>query len=159
MEFETVGKIYRLSSKHTLPIALKKAWDFFSNPKNLATITPDELSFTILSGADSDVHEGQIIQYKVKPFPFYSVTWVTEITYLEKEKYFVDEQRYGPYEFWHHKHFFKSVPNGVEMIDIVDYKVPFGWLGRKLTAGLVKKELSKIFNHRNQKLTELFGEY
>lgn len=159
MDFESKGKVYRISSTHKVPINIKEAWEFFSNPTNLATITPDSLNFKILSGAEDSIFKGQIIQYKVKPFPFYATIWVTEITYMEKEKYFVDEQRYGPYSFWHHKHFFKSIPGGVEMTDIVDYKVPFGWIGRILSAPLIKKELKKIFTYRNQKLTTLFGNY
>ena len=85
--------------------------------------------------------------------------WVTEISQVEEGNYFIDEQRYGPYDFWHHKHFFKAIPGGTEIRDVVDFKVPFGWLGRNLLKGLIKRELKKIFTYRNNKLTELFGTY
>lgn len=157
--FESKGIINQLTTVQNLPIGIKEAWGFFSNPKNLANITPDKLKFKIISSLDAEIYPGQIIQYKVQPLPLYNSYWVTEITYMEKEKYFVDEQRFGPYAFWHHKHFFNVINGGVEMTDIVDYKIPFGWLGKLLFGRLIRSELKKIFNYRNQKLVELFGKY
>ena len=84
--------------------------------------------------------------------------WVTEITHVKEKEFFVDEQRFGPYKFWHHKHFFKAVDGGVEMEDIVHYKVPFGFLGKLLHPILVKPKLDEIFRYRKQKLTALFGD-
>jgi len=141
-----------------LPISKKEAWDFLSDPKNLAVITPPHMGFQILSGADRPMFQGQIIQYIVKPFPLVSTKWVTEITHVQKGSYFVDEQRFGPYSLWHHKHFIKEVPDGVEMEDIIDYKLPFGFLGQIMHPILVKKQLQKIFRFREKKLAELFGE-
>lgn len=159
MEITLTGKVFQMSSAQQLPIDNKTAWDFFSNPKNLATITPDKLNFRIISGANEKIYAGQIIQYKVNPFPVYSSLWVTEISQVVEGNYFIDEQRYGPYDFWHHKHFFKAIPGGTEIRDVVDFKVPFGWLGRNLLKGLIKRELKEIFTYRNNKLTELFGTY
>ena len=150
-------QLYQLKSRQALPITKEQAWNFFSSPKNLKVITPEHMGFHILDGADTAIFPGQIIQYLVKPFPFYSVKWVTEITHVEPGKFFVDEQRFGPYALWHHKHFIKPLEKGVEMLDIVDYKLPFGILGRIAHPILVKKQLEKIFNFREQKLTELFG--
>ena len=157
MKITLTGKVYQISSVQRLPIDNKTAWEFFSNPKNLASITPDKLNFRIISGANEKIYAGQIIQYKVNPFPIYTSLWVTEISQVEEGSYFIDEQRYGPYDLWHHKHFFKSIPGGTEIKDVVDFKVPFGWLGRNLLKGLIKRELKEIFTYRNNKLTELFG--
>ena len=159
MKITLTGKVYQISSVQRLPIDNKTAWEFFSNPKNLASITPDKLNFRIISGANEKIYAGQIIQYKVNPFPIYTSLWVTEISQVEEGSYFIDEQRYGPYDFWHHKHFFKAIPGGTEIRDVVDFKVPFGWLGRNLLKGLIKRELKEIFTYRNNKLTELFGTY
>ena len=87
---------------------------------------------------------GQIIKYIVKPLFGIPLRWVTEITHVERESYFVDEQRYGPYKLWHHKHFFNKIKDGVEMIDIVDYRLPFGILGRMAHPLLLKKIKSNI---------------
>jgi len=152
-------KIYRLHTKQKLPISLDKAWEFLSNPQNLKTITPDYMSFNILSGADRPMYAGQIIQYIVTPVLGIKTKWVTEITHNVDKKYFVDEQRYGPYSMWHHKHFLKEINGGVEMEDIIDYKIPFGIIGQLVHPIIVKPKLDEIFNYRTKKLEELFGTY
>lgn len=138
---------------------MNEAWDFLSDPKNLKTITPDYMGFDILSGADRKMYPGQIIQYIVTPVAGIPTKWVTEITHVKEGEYFVDEQRFGPYALWHHKHFIKPIANGVEMEDIVDYKLPFGILGRLAHPILVKPKLKEIFDYRFKKLIELFGPY
>lgn len=150
-------KIYRLHTTQKLPIGIDKAWDFFSDPKNLKIITPDYMGFNTLSGDDRKMFPGQIIQYIVKPVMGIPMKWVTEITHVQDKYYFVDEQRFGPYSLWHHKHFFKEIEGGIEMEDIVDYKLPFGILGQLLHPFLVKPKLQQIFDYRSEKLKSLFG--
>ena len=145
-------KLYQLKTKQKLPISVDKAWDFFSNPKNLKEITPKEMNFRILSGADKSIFAGQIIQYKVTPILGISTKWVTEITHVKDKEYFVDEQRFGPYSLWHHKHFIKEIDGGIEMEDIVDYKIPFGFLGQIAHSLFIKKKLRQIFNYREKKI-------
>ena len=150
-------KIYTLHTKQDLPITLQEAWDFLSDPKNLKVITPDYMGFKTLSGDDRPMFAGQIIQYIVTPVAGIPTKWVTEITHVVDKKYFVDEQRFGPYALWHHKHFIREIPGGVEMEDIVDYKVPMGILGQIVHPFLVKPKLKEIFEYREKKLIELFG--
>jgi len=152
-------KIYTKRAKQNLPISIEEAWDFLSNPKNLKTITPDYMGFEILAGADRPMYSGQIIQYIVTPVLGIKTKWVTEITHVIDKTYFVDEQRFGPYALWHHKHFLKEIDGGVEMEDIIDYKVPMGFIGQLVHPILVKPKLDEIFNYRYQKLIELFGDY
>lgn len=159
MNFSTKGMVYTLSSKQKLPISLEEAWQFLSSPKNLKTIAPDYMGFHILSGAEKPMFAGQIIQYIVTPVFGIKTHWVTEITHVVDKTYFVDEQRFGPYALWHHKHFLRKVEGGVEMEDVIDYKLPFGFLGRWLHPILVKPKLTEIFNYRRQKLSELFGQF
>jgi ligand-binding SRPBCC domain-containing protein len=151
-------KIYTLHSKQNLPISKAEAWEFLSNPKNLKIITPDYMSFNIVSGADRPMFAGQIIQYIVTPILGIKTKWVTEITNVKDNSYFVDEQRFGPYALWHHKHFINEIEGGVEMEDIIDYKVPFGWLGQLAQPIMVQPKLNEIFDYRRKKLIELFGE-
>lgn len=152
-------KIYRLHTHQNLPISVDEAWDFLSDPKNLKTITPDYMGFNILSGADRKMYAGQIIQYIVTPIAGIPTKWVTEITHVQDKEFFVDEQRFGPYSLWHHKHFIKEIPGGVTMEDIVDYKLPMGILGQLAHPIVVKPKLKEIFDYRYQKLIELFGPY
>ena len=111
--------LYTLHATQKLPISLEEAWEFLSNPANLKVITPDYMTFKIISGADRPMYAGQIIEYIVTPLLGIKTSWVTEITHVEPLKYFVDEQRFGPYTLWHHKHFIKEIDGGVEMEDLV----------------------------------------
>jgi ligand-binding SRPBCC domain-containing protein len=151
-------KLYQIKTKQKLPISVDKAWEFLSNPKNLKEITPKHMNFRILSGADRTIFAGQIIQYKVTPMLGISTKWVTEITHVKDKEYFVDEQRFGPYALWHHKHFIKKIDGGVEMEDVIDYKIPFGIIGQIAHPIIVKNKLKQIFKYRENKLKELFGE-
>lgn len=150
-------KIYTLHAKQNLPITMEEAWNFLSNPKNLKVITPDYMGFNIQSGADRPMFAGQIIEYIVTPILGIKTKWVTEITHVVDKEYFVDEQRFGPYALWHHKHFIKEIDGGVEMEDLLHYKLPFGILGQLVHPFLVKPKLNEIFEFRKNKLVELFG--
>lgn len=152
-------KIYTLHTTQKLPISINEAWDFISDPKNLEAITPDSMGFKTISGDDKKMFPGQIIQYIVKPLFGIPMKWVTEITHVADKSYFVDEQRFGPYALWHHKHFLKEIPGGVEMEDIVDYALPLGFLGQLVQPFLVKPKIKEIFDYRRNKLIELFGEF
>jgi ligand-binding SRPBCC domain-containing protein len=146
----------RLEYILTLPISLEKAWDFFSDPNNLAKITPKEMSFTVTSKQPEKVYAGLIITYIIKPLLGIPVTWVTEISQVKENEFFIDEQRFGPYKFWHHQHFFKAVNGGVEMTDIVHYSVPFGIIGTIMNKLLIKKKVENIFKYRKEILTGIF---
>jgi len=152
-------KIFVLSNHQKLPISKEEAWSFLSSPKNLARITPKSMEFKVISGADRPIYAGQIIEYSVTPLLGIRMKWVTEISHVKEGSYFVDEQRYGPYALWHHKHFIKEIEGGVEMEDLIHYKLPFGILGAMLQPILVKSKLKEVFDYRTKKLTEIFGEY
>ena len=148
--------VYTLEYKQTLPISLEESWEFFATPKNLSQITPKELGLTVTSKIPEKMYPGLIIKYKVSPVSFVKMNWVTEITHIEDLHYFVDEQRFGPYKFWHHKHFFKQTDNGVEITDIVDYALPFSPLMDFMNDLMVKEKLRFIFDYRSKVLEELF---
>lgn len=152
-------KLYTLHKTQRLPIDMATAWDFLSNPKNLSKLTPPEMQMTIISGADRPMYAGQVLQYSVTPLPGFKTKWVSEITQYDEGRYFVDVQLYGPYAFWHHKHFIHKIDGGVEMEDIIDYKVPFGILGQWVHPFLVKPKLDAIFQFRKEQMEAIFGNY
>lgn len=151
-------KVYQLRRTQFLPISIAEAWQFFSSPRNLARITPDYMRFHILgfSGGEK-MYAGQIIRYKIFILPFVPIHWTTEISHVEEPSYFVDEQRFGPFSLWHHQHRFKEVPGGVEMIDEVNYAVPFGFLGRIVNSIFVQNEVNSIFDYRFRILEMFFS--
>lgn len=149
-------KLHKLEKSITVNTDLDNCWDFFSNPANLEEITPEYMDFTIVDSDNKSMYPGQIIQYYVKPFLGMKMTWVTEITQVGENGFFIDEQRMGPYKFWHHKHYFRPVETGVEMTDVVHYALPYGLLGRLAHALFVKRQLQQIFDYRTQKIKTLF---
>ncbi len=137
---------------------MDEAWDFFSSPANLQKITPEKLGFKIVSKHHGEkMYAGQIIEYYVKPLFGIPLYWMTEITHVADKKYFIDEQRFGPYSMWHHQHHFKETPEGIEMTDIVHYKLPFGILGELAHTLFVKKQLQGIFDYRFKVVEDLWG--
>lgn len=155
-----MNKVYRLKSVQKIPSGIEATWKFFSDPNNLLVITPPFLNLKVTNEIyGHETYGGQIITYTVRPILGIPIFWMTEITHVEPMQFFVDEQRKGPYKLWHHQHHFKEIAGGVEMTDIVHYRLPFGILGRLAHPLIVKNKLQQIFSFRYQKVNELFGEW
>lgn len=150
-------RLHRLEAKHVLPIPLEEAWAFFSDPSKLPVITPPSLNLSPTSPLPSEMHPGMVVTYKISPFPGLKLLWVTEITHVQDRAFFVDEQRAGPYSFWHHQHHFQAVTEGTAMHDIVHFAVPFGVLGDIAGGGTVRRKVKEIFAYRRKALDERFG--
>ena len=149
---------FSLKTVQKIPVNIDTAWEFFSNPANLQAITPNNLGFKILSNHHgAKMYPGQIIEYKVKPVLGIPIYWMTEITHVKDKEFFVDEQRFGPYSMWHHQHHFKAIDGGVEMTDIVHYKLPLWFLGDIANTIMVKRQLRGIFDHRFTAVEQRFG--
>ena len=151
-------KVYQLHKKQLLKTTLEDAWSFFSTPKNLNDITPSDMNFKILGGHAEPMFAGQIIRYKINPIANFPMSWITEITHCVPEKYFIDEQRFGPFKLWHHMHRFTETEEGVLMEDILHYSLPLGWAGRLVAGSFVEKKVKNIFEHRFEKLENLFNQ-
>ena len=150
-------KAYRLHTTQRLPISVEEAWRFFSDPKKLAEITPSWLDFQMTNEVPDEIVPGTIITYTIRPILGIPIDWMTEITHAEAPFRFVDEQRFGPYRFWHHQHVFRPIDGGTEVEDLAHYMLPFGPLGRLAHALTVRRRLDAIFAFRRKALIERFG--
>lgn len=152
--------VYSLKTIQKMPVPVSKAWDFFSNPNKLQLITSKEMAFKVLGDqTDPAMYAGQVIEYKVRPLFGIPVYWMTEITHVVDQVRFVDEQRFGPFAMWHHQHHFREIDRGVEMTDIVHYKIPYWFIGDIANALMVRKKVRQIFEYRFEKIEELFGKW
>jgi len=115
------------------------------------------MGFRIQSPLPPRMYAGMIITYKVRPVLGIPITWVTEISQVEEPFRFVDEQRFGPYRFWHHQHHFVEIDGGVETRDIVNYALPLDPAGRVVQRWMVGPQLETIFDYREKVLEEMFG--
>lgn len=148
--------IYQFKRTQEINRPIERVWEFISNPQNLSLITPSYLGIKI-STLDNppEIYKGMIISYKINIFSGIRSSWVSEITHVQSNHYFVDEQKLGPYKFWHHQHFLESNINGTLMTDIVSYKLPFGLLG-KIVHKLIRDKIENIFDYRTKTLDNLF---
>lgn len=149
--------IHYLHREQFIPAPVDRVWNYFADPKNLNEITPPDMNFEIVAGGDECMYEGQIVEYRVEFIRGLRSLWLTEIAHVREEKYFVDDQRLGPYRFWYHEHFFQPSNAGVKMTDHITYAAPFGFLGDMVNFMWIQNRLAYIFDYRRQKISDLFG--
>lgn len=150
--------MYSLSTKIKINAPIDEAWSFFTKPKNLSNLSPNDVKFKIISGKSDSFYEGKIISYKIKIFPFTFINWTTEITKVVENKLFIDKQLFGPYKLWVHEHHFIQNDDGTTTIsDKVKYKLFFNTFSKILHKLFIKKKLISIFNFRRSKSKELFN--
>lgn len=149
---------HRLYKEQQLHCDIETAWNFFSSPKNLSKITPNDMRFTVRSDYNSEqIVEGMIIDYTVSPLLKVPLNWRTRITQVELNRSFTDFQERGPYKYWNHFHEFIPNNEGVLVKDTVDYELPLGVLGEIAHLAFVKRKLADIFNFRYGVLEKLFN--
>lgn len=151
-------KIHSLVREQLVRAPLDKTWQFFSDPANLRRITPPELNFRIITpDLPAEIYAGLFIEYRVSPLMGIPLTWVTEITRVEKGSFFCDEQRIGPYRIWSHKHFFAKAGKFTRMRDRVDYALPPLPLTGILNDWVVARKLDAIFAYRQRAIEQIFA--
>ena len=150
----TIHELYR---EQTISTDLDEAWDFIRTPRNLNRITPDDMTFEIISDLPEEMYNGLLIEYKIGIPIIGQRTWLSELKHIRVRHSFVDEQRCGPYKFWYHYHEIKEVDNGVCFIDRVNYIMPFGPFGVIARALYVKKQLNYIFDYRHEAMERHLG--
>jgi len=151
---------YTFKKTQKIPAALNEVWHFISSPANLKKITPAYMGFDIKSsGLPGKMYPGMIIKYNITPLLGIKMLWVTEITHVSDYEFFVDEQRIGPYSFWHHQHRLEKTEGGVLMTDTVNYQPPLGFVGDIANSIIIKKQLKNIFDYRVAAIEKIFGKF
>lgn len=146
---------HKIINEQWVPQPIDKVFDFFSNPKNLETLTPGFLYFKILKSSHPVIQEGTLLDYQLKLHGI-PVKWQSKIIGWDPGKRFSDIQTKGPYTFWHHTHEFYEAHGGTVIRDNVVYKIP-GWVpGDILAHAHIKKDLEKIFTFRREQIEKLF---
>ena len=149
-------RLHRLKYTTIIDADLERVWSFFSNPNNLEELTPRNMKFKIQNNDDKSIYAGKIIYYNITPFAGIPMTWVTEITQFKEKDYFIDEQRFGPYKFWHHLHKFIEEEGKTMMIDEVSFSYYGGCIGDLLQHYLITSKIKDIFQYRAKVISHLF---
>ncbi len=151
---------HTLTYVQKIPVSIDEAWSFFASTGNLARITPPEMMVKITSGpGEREIYEGMMISYILYPFMMLPVEWTTEITRVQKPFFFEDVQRSGPYNSWHHHHFFREIEGGVEMTDTLRYSLPLDFFGELVNTLIVSRRLEEVFGYRRKKVEEILGRF
>ena len=130
-----------------IPAPLPRVFAFFSEPDNLARITPPSARFRIVRGPQRRLRQGDVVDYALRVFGL-PIRWRSRIDGWRENELFADVQERGPFASWRHTHVFREVAGGVEMHDVVEYALPFGILGRLVAGRLVRRKLEEIFDYR-----------
>jgi len=146
---------YRLERQQVVGGDLPEVFGFFKSPHNLEAITPPWLGFRVLQATDGEVRRGTRISYRLRLHGI-PVRWESRIAEYVENEMFADEQLVGPYRYWYHRHLFRAVPGGVAIEDVVEYRLPFGPLGRLAHVAFVRRQLARIFDHRARVIGERF---
>lgn len=149
--------LYRFEDELIVKKPLEEVFEFFSNPGNLAEITPKKLGFTVLTPGDLSLYKGLIIDYEIKLFRCIPARWSSYIMDVKQNEYFEDVQLKGPYSYWHHRHEFHAHEDGTLIKDIIHYQVPLGFIGRIANVLLVKRDIKHIFKYRREQVKTLLG--
>ncbi len=147
-------KTYRLEAELWLPRTPEEVFPFFGDAFNLQELTPPWLDFSVVTPRPIEMHAGTIIDYKLR-VRMLPVRWRTLIDVWEPNVKFVDMQIHGPYQLWHHTHEFFPRDGGTLCTDVVRYVPIGGWLTNSL---FVQRDVRGIFEYRQRRLLELFGE-
>lgn len=144
-----------LESRIWLPRSREEVFPFFADPRNLATVTPRWLGFTLLSAPDGPLAAGAVFDCQIRWMGI-PLRWRTLIREYDPPYRFVDVQLRGPYARWEHRHMFRTERHGTWMEDRVTYRLPLGPLGRLLHRLWVRRQLQKIFAYRGKRLEAVF---
>jgi ligand-binding SRPBCC domain-containing protein len=129
---------------------------FFSDPHNLARITPSWLRLTIREIDEPPMRKDFRIEHTLR-WLFVRLRWDVLITDFQPPRHFTDEQVKGPYKVWRHLHTFEEVEGGTLMRDRVQYELPFGILGSVTHRLIVARQLRHIFDYRNRRVRKIFA--
>ena len=146
----------RIIFEQWIPKKKEEVFSFFSEVKNLESITPPNLHFKTTRMLTETIGEDTLITHKLRMNGI-PISWQSLITKWNPPHQFTDIQKKGPFKKWHHTHFFKDLAGGTLMIDQVDLEVPFGIFGHTIAGWKIFKDVEKIFTFRYKTIQEIYG--
>jgi ligand-binding SRPBCC domain-containing protein len=139
-------EIFIRRSRIEAPAAEVYAWHAL--PEALERLTPPGEHIEIVERTGG-IERGARVVLRFKRWPFRR-RWVAEHLEYEEGRYFSDIQVSGPFAYWKHTHTFEPEGSAAcTLEDKVEYALPFGFLGRWLAGGIVRRKIERMFEHRH----------
>lgn len=145
--------MFILESSQWLPRPPEEIFPLYSDAFRLEELTPPLLRFRVVTPPPIEMRAGAEIEYRLRLHGI-PMAWRSRITAWEPPHRFIDEQIRGPYRRWVHEHTFTPRDGGTLVLDMVEYDMLGGWLADRL---LVRRDLRRIFDYRQQRLAEIFA--
>jgi uncharacterized protein (TIGR01777 family) len=137
---------FRQSTKIAVEAAALERWHLESAA--FRRLTPPWERLEVVE-QPSEIRDGARVVVRMKIGLFWW-TWVAEHQDCRPGVGFSDVQVQGPFADWKHVHRFCGEGHRVsELSDEIAYRLPFGFAGNLLGAGLVKGKLERVFNYRH----------
>ncbi|MGA8107649.1 MAG: SRPBCC family protein [Nitrososphaeraceae archaeon] len=131
---------------------IDQVWEFYTHIEHLSIITPKEVNLKVLNSTDKKFSQGTQFWIQGKIL-LYTSKWHSIIRSITPYEY-VDEMLSGPFKKWVHVHKFHDIElNQTEVVDEVEFELPYGILGRMLDGFAIDK-LKKVFSHRRKTTIE-----
>ena len=135
---------------------IEKVWQFYTDNKHLEIISPKELNLKIITTTNQIITLGQESTISAKII--IHRIWHSKIIFFQQYEY-IDEMLTGPFKKWKHIHKFNQIKeNETEVIDEVEFDLPYGIFG-KIFSIYVHKKLKKIFAHRKDETIKYLNKY
>jgi len=168
----------RFETEQWVPYPVELVFAFFANPANLPHLMPRQFETqiedariqpppprplsavptrrfkSVAAGVGSEI----LISFFPIPWVPRRVSWLACITEFEWNSHFCDAQMRGPFRAFNHRHGikaeFRDGHEGTLISDLVEFELPYGWIGR-IGSAIVRRKLARSFMHRQKRLPEI----
>ena len=147
-----MGRTRLFELRSEIPVSARELFRAHTRPGAFARLLPPWERAEITRSA-ARLSAGEWLELRLGLGPF-TARWVAEITSVSDEGEmgggFVDRALEGPFARWEHRHTMRALgPQRAELVDRVEYALPFGPLGAPFTAP-VRRRLARAFAYRHR---------
>lgn len=136
----------RIEQRIVIAAPIERVFHFHDDTRNLLRITPPSIKVSIETMGKPGL--GYEVVLKVRQFGIFTMRWKVRITEYVPPTLMSDEQVSGPFAYWKQTRRLREVDGGTELTDIVEYRPPFGVLGRIANALVIRRQVLEMFAYR-----------
>ncbi|MBI5504318.1 MAG: TIGR01777 family protein [Deltaproteobacteria bacterium] len=134
----------------------REVFEFFADPDNLESTTPQSLGLRIVKAPQGPLHEGALLEYRLRLHGI-PLRWRARVEVWDPPRAFVSSQLRGPCKAWRHTREFEPLDGGTVVRDIVRYEPPVGAVGEWMAGRRIEADIAFIFAYRRTRLLELLA--